>query len=202
MTDARPARRPFFTIGHAALGLPDFIAVLQGAGVQRLVDVRAFPRSRSNPQFNLDTLPAALAAQGIDYEHMADLGGRRGRQPGVAPEVNGAWDNESFHHYADWALQPAFGAALAHLRETGQRQCCAVMCAESLWWRCHRRIIADHLLATGETVRHIMDGHVEDARPTPFARVAADGLVRYPSDAPGAATPRAVGAQCPPPTDR
>ncbi len=120
----------------------------------------------------------------------------------MAPEVNGWWDNASFHNYADWALQPPFRAALARLREQGQRQRCAIMCAESVWWRCHRRIIADHLLAAGETVRHIMDGHVEDARPTPFARVAADGLVRYPSDAPGAATPRAVGAQCPPPTDR
>lgn len=186
MTDARDARLPFHTIGHARLALPEFIARLQEAGVQRLVDVRAFPRSRSNPQFNIDTLPAVLAAHGIAYEHVDDLGGRRGRQRDVAPEVNGAWDNESFHHYADWALQPPFRAALAHLRETGQRQRCAIMCAESVWWRCHRRIITDHLLAAGEQVRHIMDGHVDEARLTPFAQVHADGTVSYPS-APAAA---------------
>ncbi len=195
-------RLPCFTIGHSTLTVDELAARLHAAGVTRLIDVRSIPRSRTNPQFNRDVLPAALAERGIAYEAMPDLGGRRGRQHAVAPAVNGMWDNASFHNYADWALQPPFRAALQALRAKGQRERCAVMCAESLWWRCHRRIIADHLLAVGETVRHIMDGHVEDARPTPFARVAADGLVRYPSDAPGAATPRADGAQCPPPTDR
>lgn len=185
MTDARPARLPYHTIGHATLALADFVALLQAARIELLVDVRAFPRSRTNPQFNEDTLPRALAGHGIDYLHLAELGGRRGRQPGVAPEVNGAWDNESFHHYADYTLQPAFRAGLERLRALGQERRVAIMCAESVWWRCHRRIIADHLLAAGETVRHIMASHVEDAKLTPFARIGAGGSVTYP-----AATPR------------
>lgn len=181
MTDTQGARLPYHTIGHARLALPDFIARLQDAGIELLVDVRAFPRSRTNPQFNEDTLPAALAEHGIGYLHLAELGGRRGRQPGVAPDVNGAWDNESFHHYADYTLQPAFRAGLERLRALGQEKRVAIMCAESVWWRCHRRIIADQLLASGETVRHIMDGHVEDARLTPFAQVQGDGSVTYPA---------------------
>lgn len=186
MTEAGAARLPFFTIGHARLALADFIALLQASRIELLVDVRAFPRSRTNPQFNEDTLPAALAGHGIDYLHLAELGGRRGRQPGVAPEVNGAWDNESFHHYADYTLQPAFRAGLERLRALGQERRLAIMCAESVWWRCHRRIIADQLLGAGETVRHIMADHVEDARLTRFARVGPDGSVTYPA-APAAA---------------
>lgn len=189
MTDARGARLPYHTIGHARLALEDFIARLQAARIELLVDVRAFPRSRTNPQFNEDTLPAALAEHGIDYLHLTELGGRRGRQPGVAPEVNGAWDNESFHHYADYTLQPAFRAGLERLRALGQEKRLAIMCAESVWWRCHRRLIADQLLATGETVRHIMDGHVEDAKLTAFARVQDDGRVTYPAQPASGAEP-------------
>jgi len=177
------ARLPLHTIGHSTLTLDEFVARLQAAGVTRLIDVRSIPRSHTNPQFNQATLPGALAARGIGYEHVADLGGRRGRQRGVAPEVNGFWDNASFHNYADWALQPPFRAALAHLIDTGQRERCALMCAESLWWRCHRRIIADHLLAAGEPVRHILASHIEEAKLNPAARVHADGRVTYPAPA-------------------
>lgn len=175
------SRLPLFTIGHGTLSTDEFITRLQAAGVTCLIDVRSFARSRTNPQFNEDRLPQALAAHGIGYAHVADLGGRRARQRAVAPEVNGWWDNASFHNYADWALQPPFRAALARLREQGQRQRCAIMCAESVWWRCHRRIIADHLLAAGETVRHIMDAGIDEARLTPAAQVHADGTVSYPA---------------------
>ena len=178
-------RLPYFTIGHSTLSVDELAARLHAAGVTRLIDVRTIRRSRSNPQFNEGTLPQALATQGIAYEAMADLGGRRGRQRTVAPEVNGFWDNASFHNYADWALQPPFRAALQELRDKGQRERCAVMCAEAVWWRCHRRIIADHLLAAGETVRHIMDGHVVDATLNPGARVQADGTVSYPASTTG-----------------
>ena len=174
-------RLPYFTIGHSTLTVDELAARLHAAGVTRLIDVRSIRRSRTNPQFNEGTLPQALAAQGIAYEAMADLGGRRGRQHGVAPEVNGFWDNASFHNYADWALQPAFRAALQDLRDKGQHERCAVMCAEAVWWRCHRRIIADQLLAAGETVRHIMDGPIVDATLNPGAEVQADGTVRYPA---------------------
>ncbi len=174
-------RLPYFTIGNSTLTVDELAARLHAAGVTRLIDVRTIRRSRTNPQFNQDVLPQQLAARGIAYEAMADLGGRRGRQRAIAPEVNGFWDNASFHNYADWALQPPFRAALARLREQGQRQRCAIMCAESVWWRCHRRIITDHLLAAGETVRHIMDVGIDEARLTPAAQVHADGTVSYPA---------------------
>ena len=174
-------RLPCFTIGHSTLSVDELAARLRAAGVSRLIDVRAIPRSRTNPQFNADALPAALAAHGIGYEAVPDLGGRRGRQRMVAPAVNGWWDNVSFHNYADWALQPPFRVALQALRDKGQRERCAVMCAEAVWWRCHRRIIADHLLAAGEEVRHIMKGRIEDAALTPGALAHADGTVTYPA---------------------
>ena len=176
-----PARLPYFTIGHSTLTTSEFVARLKAAGVTRVIDVRTIPRSRTNPQYNQAALPAALAVHDIGYEHLASLGGRRGLQRNVAPEVNGFWDKLSFHNYADYALQPAFREGLAQLRETGQRERCAVMCAEAVWWRCHRRIIADHLLAAGEAVRHIMQGRIEDAKLTPGAQAHADGTVTYPA---------------------
>lgn len=175
------AGHAFFTIGHSTHSLAELVDMLHGAGVGLLIDVRSIRRSRTNPQFNQDVLPAALAGFGIEYRAMADLGGRRGRQHDVPAETNGRWENASFHNYADYALQPAFRAALEALRELGHTRTCAVMCAEVLWWRCHRRIIADHLLALGETVLHIMPGKIEAARLTPFARVDARGWVTYPA---------------------
>ena len=173
-------RLPYFTIGHSTLTVDELAARLHAAGVTRLIDVRSIRRSRTNPQFNQDVLPQQLAARGIAYEAMADLGGRRGRQRAIAPAVNGFWDNASFHNYADWALQAPFRAALQALRDKGQRERCAVMCAESVWWRCHRRIIADHLLAAGEDVRHIMEGRIEAAHLTAGAQIGADGQISYP----------------------
>ncbi len=175
------ARLPYHTIGHSTLTVDELAERLQAAQVTRLIDVRTLPRSRTNPQFNRDALPEALAPHGIAYQHLASLGGRRSRQRNVAPEVNGFWDNRSFHNYADYALQPAFREALAELRAIGQRERCAVMCSEAVWWRCHRRIIADHLLAAGEAVRHIMADRIEDATLTRGSQVHADGSVTYPA---------------------
>jgi len=136
------------------------------------------PRSRTNPQFNADVLPAALAAADIGYEHIAALGGLRSRQRQVPDEVNAYWDNASFHNYADYAMSEAFAAGLERLRELGARAPTALMCAEALWWRCHRRIVADYLLAAGEPVAHIMaDGSVSEARLTPAARRAGNVLI-------------------------
>ena len=181
-----PARLPYFTIGHSTLSVDELAARLKAAKVTRLIDVRTIPRSRTNPQFNQDLLPQQLAARGIACEAMADLGGRRGRQRAIAPEVNGFWDNASFHNYADWALQPRFQAALKTLREEGQQERCAIMCSEAVWWRCHRRIIADYLLAAGESVFNIIDKKIEPARLTPGAVVHTDGTVTYPEEAPRA----------------
>src|ERR1043166_8488158 len=149
----------FYTIGHARHSIAEFVDLLAPAGVDCVVDVRAFPRSRSNPQFNADTLPRALSQFAIGYEHMAELGGRRGRQPDVPPGRNALWQNRSFHNYADYAASDGFRAGLARLLELGRRRRCAIMCAETLWWRCHRRIIADYLLARGARVLHRSEEH-------------------------------------------
>jgi uncharacterized protein (DUF488 family) len=182
--------RGYFTIGHSTRTIGEFAALLQESAVDLVVDVRSIPRSRTNPQFNRDTLPLGLAPFQIGYEHISELGGLRGRTRGAAPSPNGYWQVASFRNYADYALTPAFAAGLARLRALGERHRCALMCAEAVWWRCHRRIIADHLLAAGEEVRHILGpGHVEPASLTPGAVVRDDGAVVYPPE--GGADPAA-----------
>ena len=114
------------------------------------VDVRTMPRSRTNPQFNLETLPEGLAPWQIGYKHMAELGGLRGKQRLAEPSPNAYWRVRSFRNYADYALTEPFASGLAQLREQGSRHRCTIMCAEAVWWRCHRRIITDYLLAAGE----------------------------------------------------
>jgi uncharacterized protein (DUF488 family) len=161
--------------------LDDFIAMLRAAEVRFVADVRTMPRSRTNPQFNTEVLAAALEEADIGYEHIAALGGLRSRRREVEPQLNGFWENKSFHNYADYAMGDAFHAGLEHLLEIGRDRPCAIMCAEAVWWRCHRRIIADYLLAGGEDVRHIMaDGKVTPARLTEAARREGRALM-YPA---------------------
>ncbi|HET9231675.1 MAG TPA: DUF488 domain-containing protein [Vitreimonas sp.] len=172
---------PFFTIGHSSRSLDDFVELLAEAEISLVADIRTVPRSRANPQFNKDTLPAALSARGLAYEHIAALGGLRGKMRAEPAATNGYWTNESFHNYADYALTPQFEAGLEHLLREGRQRRCAIMCSEAVWWRCHRRIVADHLLAAGETVFHIMGaGRHEPARLTPAAVVQPGGLIVYP----------------------
>ena len=172
---------PFFTIGHSTRSVPEFVELLRAADVRLVVDVRTVPRSRTNPQFNRDVLPESLTAFQIGYEPIAELGGLRGRQRLAEPSPNGFWDNESFRNYADYALTDAFRAGLARLRGLGAERRTAIMCAEAVWWRCHRRIIADYLMAEGETVFHILGpGKIEEARMTPAARQVPGGGVVYP----------------------
>jgi uncharacterized protein (DUF488 family) len=178
----RRVKLPFFTIGHSNRSLEAFIELLTGAHINLVADIRAFPRSRTNPQFNKDTLPGALAAFDISYEHMAALGGLRGKVQTVPQEVNGLWTNESFHNYADYALSAQFHAGLKLLLDEGRKQHCAIMCSEAVWWRCHRRIVADYLLAAGETVLHIMaKGRLEPAELTRGAVIQRGGTVVYPA---------------------
>jgi uncharacterized protein (DUF488 family) len=173
---------PFFTIGHSNRSLEDFVALVATANIDRVVDIRTVPRSRTNPQFNKDTLPKSLAAAGISYEHLADLGGLRGKARSLPHSINGFWSNESFHNYADYALSPQFHASLQHLRDEGHRRRCAIMCSEAVWWRCHRRIVTDYLIASGETVFHIMgQGRLDPARLTEGAVVQSDSTVVYPA---------------------
>ena len=145
--------------------------------------MRTVPRSRTNPQYNRETLGEALRAHGLEYRHIAALGGLRSKAKGVAPEVNAFWQNQSFHNYADYAMSAAFRAGLNELfqaeKNTGP---CAIMCAEALWWRCHRRIITDYLLAAGESVSHILaNGEVAPAKMTEAARPAPGGAIAYPA---------------------
>ncbi len=148
-----------------------------------MVDVRTVPRSRRNPQYNRDTLAAALDPLGLGYRHIAALGGLRSRAKSVPPEVNAFWQNESFHNYADYAMGALFRSGLQDLISlNGESGPCAIMCAEGLWWRCHRRIITDYLLAAGDQVSHIMPGgEVVPARMTEGARPAPDGVITYPA---------------------
>jgi uncharacterized protein (DUF488 family) len=174
--------RPFFTIGHSNRSVDEFIALLSAAEVALLADVRRIPRSRANPQFNEDVLSVSLARVGISYERVAALGGLREKAAGVSPEINGFWTNQRFHNYADYALSSDFRAGLEHLVEQGRQRRCVVMCSEAVWWRCHRRIVADYLIAGGETVFHIMgQGRIDLARLTPGAVIQRVRSVVYPS---------------------
>lgn len=171
----------FYTIGHGTRPVAEFASLLREADVTLVADVRSVPRSRANPQYNRDALPPALAVFDIGYEHIAALGGLRHRSREVPPEVNAFWENQSFHNYADYAMSDDFRTGLARLRELSRKRCCAVMCAETLWWRCHRRIIADYLMAAGGAVFHILGpGHVEPARLNDAARPLRPGVLTYP----------------------
>lgn len=177
----RQVSLPFFTIGHSNRSLEAFVELLQDSRVARVVDVRKMPMSRTNPQFNKDTFPDALAAFQISYDHIAALGGLRGKTSSLPSDVNGVWENKSFHNYADYALSDPFRDGLACLIAEGRKRRCAIMCSEAVWWRCHRRLIADNLLARGEAVFHIMGhGRIEAARLTPGAVVRPDKTVIYP----------------------
>jgi len=171
-----------FTIGHSTRTLTEFEALLRQVAVVILVDVRSIPRSRMTPQFNKDTLPGTLAAVGIAYRHMPALGGRRHHRKGAPPSPNTYWRVAAFRDYADYAETEAFRTGLDALRELARDQRCAIMCAEAVWWRCHRRIITDYLLAGGTRVEHIMGlGQVSPATITPGACVLADGKILYPA---------------------
>ena len=171
-----------FTIGHSTRTLEELVSLLRDSGITLLVDVRSIPRSRAMPQFNIETLPIALAAAGIRYQHLRALGGRRHHPKGSPPSHNTYWRVPAFRNYADYAETDEFRAGLNTLRELARGERCAIMCAEAVWWRCHRRIIADYLLSEGTTVEHIMGpGQIVPATITPGAIVQTNGTLRYPS---------------------
>lgn len=176
------APSPFFTIGHSTRHIGEFAELLNASQVGLVVDVRAIPRSRTNPQYNAETLPETLSGFQIAYAYIAELGGRRTRARNVPPDVDGYWENPGFHNYADYAMGRSFHSGFAKLLELGRARRCTVMCAEAVWWRCHRRIIADYLLAAGETVFHIIGpGAVNPASLTPAAIPHPDGALTYPA---------------------
>jgi uncharacterized protein (DUF488 family) len=151
-----------------------------------LVDVRSVPRSRVNPQINVDTLPGTLVPAGLVYRHLAALGGLRHRAKGAPPSPNTLWRNASFRNYADYAMTAAFRNGLDELCALARGHRCAIMCAEAVWWRCHRRIIADYLIQRGHVVTHIMGpGQLAPASLTPGAQPLPDGTIVYPATVSG-----------------
>lgn len=160
------------------------MSLLREADVDLLVDVRSIPRSRTNPQFNADVLPEALSRERIGYRYIGALGGRRHTPRGAPPSPNTYWQNASFRAYADYAATKEFRAGLDELCALAERHTCAIMCAEAVWWRCHRRIIADYLLARGIPVRHILGmNHIDPATLTPAAQPTGEGTLVYPERA-------------------
>ena len=156
--------------------------LLCAAEVQLVVDVRTMPRSRANPHFNRDILPGTLSEFAIDYEHILALGGLRTRRAEVPPSLNGFWETSGFHNYADYAMTEEFRLGLRRLCELGHAKRSAIMCAEAVWWRCHRRIIADYLLMVGEVVFHILGRtRIERAHMTPAAIRHPSGVLTYPA---------------------
>lgn len=169
-----------FTVGHSTRSIAEFAELLRVGQAELVVDVRSVPRSRRNPQYNEDVLANELAPYQVGYERLGDLGGLRGRSRDIPPEINGFWQNQSFHNYADYALSDQFAAALDVLLKLSSERRCAIMCAEAVWWRCHRRIIADYLLVKQKMVLHLMGkDRISPARLTQAARIDADS-VTYP----------------------
>ena len=172
-----PAGRAF-TIGHSTHPPDAFAALLGAHGVRRVADVRRFPGSRRHPHFNREALAADLERRGIAYTHLESLGGRRSVRPG---SPNGGWDDAAFRGYADHMASAPFAAGLAELEALAAAQPTAVMCAEALWSQCHRRLVADALVARGWAVGHIgPDGDLAAHALTPFA-VVTDGAPSYPA---------------------
>jgi uncharacterized protein (DUF488 family) len=174
-------RPPVYTIGHSTRTIPEFVELLQIGNVELVVDIRSVPRSRTNPQFNLDVLSGQLASSQIKYTQIRELGGLRSKSKTIPADVNGFWTNLSFHNYADYALSDAFHLGLSQLVALSQERRCAMMCSEAVWWRCHRRIVADYLIHGGRTVFHLMGpARAEPATLTKAATADGDALV-YPA---------------------
>jgi uncharacterized protein (DUF488 family) len=165
-----------WTIGHSTLAIEDFVHLLESSEIQALTDVRSFPGSRRYPQFNKENLHSSLAAAGIEYVHLPELGGRRRARP---DSINMAWRNESFRGYADYMETSGFERGLSALLEMAAQRRTAIMCAESLWWRCHRSLISDYLKVKGIEVIHIVGSGKSEPHPYTTAARIVDGRLSY-----------------------
>lgn len=146
-------QKTIYTIGHSTHTTEEFITALDSFCVQMVADIRRFPSSRKYPNFNQDNLERSLKTSNIDYQHIEVLGGRRRVQP---DSINNSWRNTSFRGYADYMATPEFRKGIEQLEEIGLKKITAFMCAEAVWWRCHRSMVADYLKAKGWKVMHIM----------------------------------------------
>ena len=168
---------PILTIGHSTHPIEAFLEMLRSHEVEQVADVRSIPMSRRHPQFNRERLAATLAAAGIAYIHMPALGGWRKPRP---DSINTAWKNASFRGYADYMQTPEFDAGLAALTAAAGERRTAMMCAESLPWKCHRSLIADALTAHGTDVEHIFGANSRNPHVyTAIARIEG-AAVTYP----------------------
>lgn len=166
------------TVGHSNRSLEEFLGPLESHGVELVADIRSVPRSRHNPQFNMDALAESLVGAGVRYLHMPGLGGLRHPQK---DSINGGWRNASFRGYADYMRTWAFEKALVELLQVAGQWRTAIMCAEAVPWRCHRSLVADALTARGVPVEHIMNAtRASPHRLTPFAHVEGEN-VTYPA---------------------
>lgn len=171
-----------FTIGHSTMPLVKFVSLLKENSIELLADIRTIPRSRHNPQFNMDTLPGGLAGKEIEYRHLGALGGLRHTRP---DSINTAWVNASFRGFADYMQTREFEKGLKELTKLARSRRTAIMCAEAVPWRCHRSLIADALTARGWHVEHITGtGRPHPHRLTSFARIEG-GKVTYPQQETG-----------------
>ena len=166
-----------WTVGHSTHPLDAFVGLLVAHDIGQVADIRTVPSSLRHPHFDTDALARSLPERGVAYVHLPRLGGWR---QASADSPNGAWRNVSFRGYADYAMGEAFADGLAQLRALAAQQRTAMMCSEALWWRCHRRLVADRLLAAGDTVCHNSSGGRASAHQLPaFATVEHDGLITY-----------------------
>jgi uncharacterized protein (DUF488 family) len=167
-----------YTVGHSTRSLVELVALLDGAGVHELIDVRSVPRSRRHPHFDGDALAHVLPAHGIHYTHERALGGFRRPRP---DSQNRGWEHEAFQGYADHMESDEFRAALERVQACARERRACVMCAEAQWWRCHRRLLADALLVHGWRVLHLGLGHEPvEHQLTPFALRGERGALSYP----------------------
>lgn len=169
-----------YTIGHSTREIDEFISLLIENDIQLLIDVRRFPGSRRHPQFNKGNLEESLGDVGINYRHMEILGGRRGKPN--KNSKNEGWRNDGFQAYADYINTPEVQEVIDELAETSNSTRYALMCAEAVYWRCHRQLIADALLARDVAVQHILGpGQLSEHSLKEMAQVLEDGRVIYPS---------------------
>jgi uncharacterized protein (DUF488 family) len=175
-----PDELQIFTIGHSDHPLGSFVWLLRKHRIETLVDIRRFPGSKRHPQFSRESLSAALQDQGIEYLWLEALGGRRQRQKDGPPSPNEGLRHPSFRNYADYMLTDQFRQGVAKLLEMAEVRRTALMCAEALFWRCHRRLLSDCLTANGVAVEHIFpNGEVKPHTMTAEAK-AENGIVTYP----------------------
>ena len=165
-----------WTVGHSNRTLDQFIELLTAQQIQLLADVRRFPGSRRLPHFNQENLSQSLADAGIEYVHFPELGGRR---KALANSPNNVWRNEAFRGYADFMMTPEFHTGIDRLLKFAQEKRTAIMCAEALWWQCHRSLIADYLKASGHTVMHILAANKVEEHPFTSAARIVNGKLSY-----------------------